>query len=383
MKTINFIIFFTIFLSLYGLINYYIFIRGRQCIPAESKWRTLYLILFLVLALSFIFGRILERICLCIVSDFFVWIGSFWLAAMLYFFLIIVFVDFLRLVNGWLPFLPKLFDDMARTKQIMLFSSIGLVIVLLISGMINALHPQIKKLEIHIAKPAQFKTLNVVAASDIHLGTIIGRKRFCNIVNKINSLQPDIVLFPGDIVDEDLGPVIKQNLGDALTQLRAKFGVYAATGNHEFIGGVTQATQYLEEHNVVMLRDSVVKINQSLYIVGREDRTVNRFTARQRKSLKELLTAVDKKYPIILLDHQPFQLNEAEENGIDLQISGHTHHGQLWPLNFITRAVYEISMGYLKKGNTHYYVSCGVGTWGPPVRIGNRPEIIQIRLSFE
>lgn len=383
MKTINFIIFFTVFFSIYGLINYYIFARGWQCLPAESKWRTLYLVLFLVLALSFIFGRIMERICLCVVSDIFVWIGSFWLAAMLYFFLIIVFVDVLRLINIWLPFLPKLFENMARAKQITLLASITVVIVVLFGGLLNALHPKIKTLELTIPKPANFKRLNIVAASDIHLGTIIGRNRFCNIVNKINSLKPDIVLFPGDIVDEDLGPVVKQNLGDALTKIKSKYGVYAITGNHEYIGGVEGASKYLEDHNVVMLRDSVVKINESLYIIGREDRTVNRFTAHQRKSMEELLATVDKKYPVILMDHQPFQLYEAKQNGVDLQISGHTHHGQLWPLNYITRSVYEVSMGYLKKGNTHFYVSCGVGTWGPPVRIGHRPEIIQFRLSFE
>ena len=383
MKTINFIIFFTIFFSLYGLINYYIFVRGWQCLPIDSRLRTLYIILFLLLSLSFIFGRILERICLCFVSDIFVWIGSFWLAAMLYFFLIIVLVDFLRLINIWLPFLPTIFEKFARAKQITLLTSIGSVSVLLIIGLFNALHPVVKTIDLAIPKPANSKTLNIVVASDIHLGTIIGKKRFCDIVNKINALNPDIVLLPGDIVDEDLRPVIKENLGEGLTKIKSKYGIYAITGNHEYIGGVEAGSKYLEDHNVLMLRDSVVKINDSVYIVGREDRTINQFTNRKRKTMGELLTSVDKSSPIILMDHQPFQLFEAEKNGIDLQISGHTHHGQLWPLNYITNAVYELSMGYLKKGNTHFYVSCGIGTWGPPVRIGNRPEIIHIRLTFE
>ena len=94
------------------------------------------------------------------------------------------------------------------------------------------------------------------------------------------------------------------------------------------------------------------------------------------------MTAVDKACPVILMDHQPFRLDEAARNGIDLQLSGHTHHGQMWPFNFITKKMYELSWGYLKKENTHIYVSCGVGTWGPPVRIGNRPEIVNVRLRF-
>jgi predicted MPP superfamily phosphohydrolase len=95
------------------------------------------------------------------------------------------------------------------------------------------------------------------------------------------------------------------------------------------------------------------------------------------------MAEVDKSYPVILMDHQPFRLAEAEANGVDLQLSGHTHHGQLWPFNLITKKVYELSWGYKKKGSTHYYVSCGVGTWGPPIRTANRPEIINIKLQFE
>jgi len=383
MRTISFILFFTIFLLIYGLINYYIFIRGWQCLPAESKWRTPYLVLFLVLALSFIAGRIMERICLCIVSDLFVWIGSFWLAAMLYFFLIIVFVDLMRLINCWLPFFPSLIENMARARQIALIASVTGVLALLVLGLFNALHPRIKTIELAIPKQATVQRLNIVAASDIHLGTIIGRKRFCTIVNAISSLQPDIVLFPGDIVDEDLGPVVKQNLGEALTKIQSRYGVYAITGNHEFIGGVAAASEYLKKHQVVMLRDSVAFVANSIYVVGREDRSAQHFSGNGRAPLAALLASVDKDRPIILMDHQPFHLSEAETNGVDLQLSGHTHHGQLWPLNYITSAVYEVSMGYLKKGCTHYYVSCGVGTWGPPVRIGNTPEIVNIRLTFQ
>lgn len=94
------------------------------------------------------------------------------------------------------------------------------------------------------------------------------------------------------------------------------------------------------------------------------------------------MTEVDHHYPIILLDHQPFNLEGAVEQGVDLQLSGHTHHGQLWPFNYITTAMYQISTGYKLIGNTHFYVSAGFGTWGPPVRLGNRPEIVQIKLTF-
>jgi predicted MPP superfamily phosphohydrolase len=225
-------------------------------------------------------------------------------------------------------------------------------------------------------------SLNIVVASDIHLGTIVGRQRFDKIVKKINALNPDIILLPGDIVDEDLEPVIRENIGESLRKLKAPLGIYACTGNHEHIGGVEEAYKYLIEHDIVVLRDSVIMVDKQFYLIGREDRDARRFSGNERKPLAELMRSVDRKYPVILMDHQPLMLEEASSNGIDLQISGHTHNGQLWPLDHITGAIYEVNRGYKKKDNTHIYVSSGIGTWGPPVRIGNRPEIVNIILNF-
>jgi predicted MPP superfamily phosphohydrolase len=215
-------------------------------------------------------------------------------------------------------------------------------------------------------------------ASDIHLGVIIGNSRLENMVREINRMSPDAILLVGDILDEDLAPVIEQNLGETLKGLRAKHGVYAVTGNHEYIGGVDEAVKYLEDHGIRMLRDSAVLVNGAFYVVGREDRSVTAFTGKRRKDLHELTAPLDRGKALIVLDHQPFKLGEAEMNRVDLQISGHTHHGQLWPFNYITGAVYELSHGYKRKGNTHIYVSSGFGTWGPPVRVGTVPEILEV-----
>jgi predicted MPP superfamily phosphohydrolase len=198
----------------------------------------------------------------------------------------------------------------------------------------------------------------------------------------INSLDPDIVFLPGDVFDEDIGPVIKENLGEILRTIRSRFGVFAVTGNHEYIGGEEAACQYLSDHGIVVLRDSFVRVNDVCYVIGREDISIRQFAGKQRKSLSELLKDVDRRLAIILLDHQPFRLEEAEQSGVDLQLSGHTHHGQLWPFNYISKRIFEVSWGYKKKGSTHIYVSCGVGTWGPPVRVGNTPEIVNIKISL-
>jgi hypothetical protein len=385
MKKINFVIFFSIALSVYALINYYIFIREWEAGGFQSTWRTVYVAAFLLLSISFIAGRILERVTLSWFSSTLVLLGSFWLAAMVYFLLFAFAIDIIRLLNFIVPFFPSFLTvNPERTKEITSFAIIVVVLVIVLGGYINARTPIIKTLELSISKNGRtIKSLNIAVASDIHLGTIVCKSKLERIVQHINSLNPDLVLLPGDVVDEDIGPVIRNNLGETLRKIRSKYGVFAITGNHEYIGGVEPACKYLAEHGITMLRDTWVKIGDSLYVVGREDISIRGFTGKTRKPLSELMAEVDKSYPVILMDHQPFRLEEAEINGVDLQLSGHTHHGQLWPFNFVTKKVYELSWGYKKKGNTHYYVSCGVGTWGPPIRTGNRPEIINIKLQFE
>jgi predicted MPP superfamily phosphohydrolase len=304
---------------------------------------------------------------------------------MLYFILIALFIDFGRILNHFFHIFPASFYvDYQHTKLIVLFISLSLVAMIVTGGFINARSPGIRKLELHVRKvvPGE-KSLNIVLASDIHLGTIIAKRKANRLVAAINALHPDIVLFAGDVVDEDLAPVIKNNLGANLGQIKSKFGVFAITGNHEYIGGVEPAVKYLREHGITVLRDTTMLIDRRFYLVGREDRDRSRFTGKQRKELKELMEQVDLSFPVILLDHQPFNLERAVEQRVDLQLSGHTHHGQLWPFNHITTAMYEISYGYKLTGNTHFYVSSGFGTWGPPVRLGNRPEIVQIILKFD
>jgi predicted MPP superfamily phosphohydrolase len=380
------IIFISIFALITGLISFYIFIRGLQSIPPDSSLRNPFIIVFWTVALSFICGRLLESVLPTFLTELLVWAGSFWIAAMIYFLLAVVTLDILRLVNHFIPFYPAaITNHYQQAKHIIAVCVIGLVGIVLLAGYINSLLPRVATLNLPIARKAsKLDHLNIVAVSDIHLGTIVGRSRFDDIVRRINGMDPDLVLLPGDILDEDLAPVIKQNLGEALKSLKSRFGIFAVTGNHEYFGGVENACKYLIEHDITMLRDQSVKIGDSFFLVGREDRSSNRFPGtRPRKDLRELMNAVDSSYPVILMDHQPFGLGEAVAQDIDLQISGHTHNGQLWPINYIVHRMYEIAWGYGKIGNTHFYVSDGVGTWGPPVRIGNRPEIVNIRVKFE
>ena len=379
-----FLIFYSIVLLIYGSVNYYIYARGMQALPSGTFVKTLFPWVFWILAATYVAGRTLEKIYLSHASDILVWTGSFWLAAMLYFFLTVVFLDIVRLVNHFLPFFPALITGNYEKVKLYVLSGVSIsVIALIVLGHINTLNPRIKEISIHIPKDANGMTeLNAVMMSDIHLGTLIGNGHFEKIVEKVKAINPDIIFLAGDVLDEDLEPVLRQNIGETLKRLEAPLGVYGVMGNHEYIGGAEAAYNYLTSHGLKIIRDSVVKINDSFYILGREDRDKKRFAGRGRKDLKEIVKMADHEYPLILIDHQPYYLEKAAKLGIDLQLSGHTHHGQLWPLNYVTSAIYTISYGYGKIDNMHAYVSNGVGTWGPPVRVGNRPEIVNLKITF-
>ncbi|MBP7604907.1 MAG: metallophosphoesterase [Spirochaetes bacterium] len=380
MRTLNFYLFFSIFLLLYGLINYYIFLKGWQLIPRGSIARPVYAVLFVLVAASYIGGRLLERYTVCAISDAAIFTGSFWFAVMTYLFIGFIAVDILIGVGRLIPPVYDSIISRRETIRIAVACIVAVSAVITVGlGYINAAKPRVRTLDIAInGKDIPPEGIRLAVASDIHLGVIIGNSRLENMVREINRMSPDAILLVGDILDEDLAPVIEQNLGETLKGLRAKHGVYAVTGNHEYIGGVDEAVKYLEDHGIRMLRDSAVLVNGAFYVVGREDRSVTAFTGKRRKDLHELTAPLDRGKALIVLDHQPFKLGEAEMNRVDLQISGHTHHGQLWPFNYITGAVYELSHGYKRKGNTHIYVSSGFGTWGPPVRVGTVPEILEV-----
>jgi predicted MPP superfamily phosphohydrolase len=218
--------------------------------------------------------------------------------------------------------------------------------------------------------------------SDLHLSPVNNESFLHKIVKKVNALNPDIILLPGDIVDDKAEILSRNCIGVGLKNLKSKYGVFSSTGNHEFINGVERSVNFAKEFGITVLRDEYVKIDNSFYVVGREDVSKSSFTKERRKKLNDIISQMHDNLPVILLDHTPVKLNEAVENKIDLQLSGHTHNGQMFPLNFITKLIYEVSWGYLKKEDTHFYVSSGVGSWGPPVKLASDAEIVNIKIKF-
>lgn len=377
-------LFFTIFLTVYTSLNYYIFIRGWQSLAAYPVLKPFYAILFFIIAYGYVLAKVFYKFLTPLLYDILLGVGAIWFAFFVYLILSLLAIDIIRLFNSWLNFLPEfLFKNYESTKfitAIVVIIFVGLIVFL---GNLNKRNIEIRTLEITIPKgESKLDSLNIVMASDIHLSPIDGERLLVRIVDKMNSLNPDIILLAGDIVDDKAKVLDERGIGESFRKLKSKYGVYSINGNHEFINGVDSCVRFAEKFGIKFLRDGYELIDSSFYLIGREDSSMPQFTGKQRKSLEEIVKNIPANYPKILLDHTPFKLEQAQQNNIDLQLSGHTHHGQIWPANLITNMIYEISWGYKKKGNTHYYVSSGAGTWGPPVRTGSSSEIVNIKVKF-
>jgi predicted MPP superfamily phosphohydrolase len=378
-------IFLTVFFVIYLGISYYIFQNGMVALHsfAPATAVAIYIVVFVVVVLMYPFVRIVGKRLPVKISDALSLIGGMWFAAMLYFTLLLLALDLVYLVLQWIkPAAHYLSTHLPQINAYAFFGVLLVVALLLIYGYQNALRIRMQRLTLTLDKSIPgLQKLKLVFASDIHLGHIIGRRTLQRLVDAINAENPDLVLFPGDLVDEELQPVIDKDLGIIFEQLKPKYGVFAVTGNHEYIGGANKAVEYLSKHRIRFLRDEAVEIDGTFALAGREDASSSNFVGTKRKALKNILSEINPQLPLIVMDHQPIALQETADTGADLQISGHTHHGQMWPLQAITRRVFRLSHGYMKIGNTHFYVSTGAGSWGPRVRIGNHPEVVSITLS--
>lgn len=371
MKTGFILIALAILLSL----NSYVIVRGWQALPPASVYRPIYLVtciaLFIALFVGTIFGNTMSPFMAKAVS----FAGFSYIIIFIYLFLSFLAVDLVRIANYFIHFAPA---GMAA------FRLWAMLVTLVVTGVAMGIgnykfnHPKIVELNLSANKLSQHKELKIVAASDIHLGSSIDKKRLQSYVKLINDQHPDIVLLAGDVSDRSMTPVIAQHMDEELREIKAPLGVYAINGNHEHYAESPNATaEYLKSAGIKVLRDEVALVDSSFYIVGRDDRSNLR-----RMNLKDLMNGLDPTKPTILLDHQPYHLEEAEQNNIDLQISGHTHNGQFFPGNLFVKSMYELGYGYLKKGKTNYYISSGLGIWGPQYRIGTQSELVVIKLKL-
>lgn len=333
-------------------------------------------IFYWILASTFFIGQFLERLQPHFITKAISGIGSVWLAWFMYILFILLFIDIIRLLNHWFSFIPMGLFNGKLLALLVFFISTTIVTY----GFFNARNPIVKSVEVTLDKPLE-RELKIALVSDLHVGAINGNGKMEKMQNLINQQKPDIVLIAGDLVDHNPQFAIKENVGVHFKNIHAPLGIYAVTGNHEYIGDAETSVAYFSKNNVKYLRDSVININNIIQIAGREDKQKWVATGQKRKDLKTILVGVNPNLPIILIDHQPVEYDQAVANNIDLMVSGHTHKGQMFPMNYITKAVFENDYGLYQKGKTWFYTSNGYGTWGPPVRVGNRPEVVVIKVK--
>ncbi|MNI00918.1 putative metallophosphoesterase [compost metagenome] len=357
-----------VILLLYALLVFYIGWSSwkwmKPLVSARFKW--FYIVALLFMSSSFIWSRFVS-------TPFFSAVGWFWLA---FFSISLLIVPVVHLAL-WLIRLTSL--PYHRIQKWTGAVALIAIVTLIFYGSFNAYSPIVRKYEVNIDKPAgNLKELNIVMASDMHFGLLSGRKHAERMVEIINELKPDLVLYPGDIIDDDLDAYLNKGIDRIISNVKSTYGVYASLGNHDkYQGNMEQLIAALERSNMDVLYDESVVVNDELIIVGRKDKT-----EQDRASLAELMTGISTDLPIILLDHQPYEFDKAVQSGVDLMLSGHTHRGQIAPAHLITQAMYENDWGLLQKDSFYSIVSSGYGFWGPPIRIGSRSEIVQISVLF-
>lgn len=355
-----FIIALTVMLVMQGFVSWHVW----RMLPFSTPVKLIVLVLMLLALACMVLQFKSDSLPLGMATAMYE-IGNSWLIIMFYLLMAFLVLDIGRLVHlvpaTWL-----------RGNAITSLVLTGLMLVTFIAGNIHYHNKQRQEINLtsdkHLERP-----LKIVMLSDLHAGFHNRRAEVGRWVNMINAEKADLILIAGDMIDGNVRPLLAQGTAKELQRLNAP--TIACLGNHEYITGIDKALNLLEQTGIRILRDKSISIGD-VTIIGRDDRS-----NRSRKSVARLMQGVTRGDYIILLDHQPFNLAEAEQNGVDLQLSGHTHRGQVWPLNWVTKKMYECDYGQWRKGKTDYYVSSGMGIWGGKFRIGTDSEYAVITVT--
>lgn len=327
-------------------------------------------------------------------------ISNYWLGTFLYILLTVVIADLIRLILIRIPF--RYSHRIFCRRGFIAGGTLSILIIAALSldGIYGASHLQVTQYDVTVEK-ALFNgedTLKVVLIADLHLGYSIGSPYMKKMVARINEQSPDLVVIAGDIFDNDYDALDDPDrLVQILSGIRSRYGVYACYGNHDIqeklLAGFTlektkekvsdpRMDALLEKAGIRLLQDEGVMIDDSFYVYGRPDAKKPGRGIAERKSPAQLTEGMDLSKPILVIDHEPRQLEELSKAGVDLDLCGHTHDGQMFPGNLLTSLMWENSCGYLQKGSMHNIVTSGVGVFGPNMRVGTKSEICVVNVHF-
>lgn len=401
-----------IYLSpLYILVNAYIFFRMLRWLGAchgALKKRPVqvgFCLVYLFFATSPLTGFLLPA---GKAQRFFKSAGNYWLGVLLYAILVVAAADLIRfLCKAAEKRREKHFSDRSDKRKVRLpgIALGGTLAALLITavslgGVVNARKIHTTDYEVAVEKDAgQLRDLKIVLVADLHLGYNIGCRQMEQMVDKINRENPDLVVVAGDIFDNEYEALDDPDrLVSILRQISSRYGVYACYGNHDIkekiLAGFTfgnkgekkesdpRMDDFLADADIQLLQDEGILIDNSFYLYGRPDAGKPGRGIRVRKTPEEITADMDRTKPILVMDHEPEELEELAEAGVDLDLSGHTHDGQMFPGNLVMKFLWENPCGYLQKGQMHSIVTSGTGLFGPNMRVGTKAEICSITVHF-
>lgn len=387
-RSVSFLLFFSFALSLVGAVHYYLWarlVRDPGLSPQLHRGLTL---LFWALFVTVPLGLVLARMIEGGAGRTFLWVSFTWLGMVLLLFVVVGALDLLRAgtLLGWHAFESQGHADAERRHLLsrLLAGAAaviagGLGFASLRSGLSGAMAHEIR---VRLARlPSELDGTTIVQLSDVHVGPTLQRAFIEEIVRKTNALSPDVIAITGDLVDGSVD-ALRHHI-EPLKDLRARYGVFFVTGNHEYYSGAEEWCAELTRLGIRVLRNERVAIGSgeaSYDLAGIDDYHAEQFGGGHGADLERATAGRDPSRELVLLAHQPRAVFEASERGVGLQLSGHTHGGQIWPWNWLVRLQQPVVSGLARFGETLIYVSNGTGYWGPPMRLGAPAEITKVVL---
>jgi uncharacterized protein len=379
----GFLIFFSVVTSIYSATHYYIYRLFIRFAEPSRTLRRIVGLLFLFLVIAFPVSRILSWFDFNAFNYFLALTACTWMGLALYLFIFALGSDALFLVFRVLRVNPwRAWENPRSAKRWFLAAVVGCVFLIGVVALWEARDIRVTRLDIPLANlPKDLDGFSIVQISDFHYGVLNLNRRLDKVVNLANGLHADMIVITGDLVDESVAHM--EEMAPSLARLKCRVGIYAVTGNHDYYAGVQRVTRIMREAHIKVLRNELEVLPGGLQILGIDDPTGTRRMGEPGADFEKLVGGVDPSKPSILLYHQPIQFEKTAKAGIGLQLSGHTHGGQLYPIIYISQQIYPWTPGLHQIGNSYLYVSKGAGTWGPPMRFFAPPEIVHIRLKAE
>jgi uncharacterized protein len=387
LRVVFFLLFFTIFVGGTHLYLWQRMLRAPRLSPRAQKIGSIVLVVMgTAMPLAMFFVQILPRSVGSMLSFVvYTWMGF---AALLVACLFAAELPRLLVVLGTRLRTRKTIDEGRRTFLSRLIAGAAALVTLGLSGagVAEALGAvALKNVKIALRKfPKELSGMRIVQLTDVHIGPMIGREWLEGIVARVNQLDADLVVITGDLVDGSVD-ALRHHVAPLAT-LKSKRGVYFVTGNHEYYSGAASWIEHLETLGIRVLRNECVTIGEgaaSFDLAGVDDHTGGQFIKGHGADVAKALAGRDSKRECILLAHQPKEIVEAAKLGVGLQISGHTHGGQVFPATLLVRLQQPFTAGLDRLGDTQIYVSCGTGYWGPPMRVGAPAEITLLEVVSE